>query len=127
MMRDVLTAGTGAYLPDQLTHKGVDWAGKTGTSQEYHDSWFVGINPNVTMATWQGYDGNMSVDYCPGCSIPSYSQRNLKMWAELMNVASDIDPELIAPKEKFKRPDGIVEKSYCLISGKLPSELCEKA
>ncbi len=128
MMRDVLTSGTGTYLPDQLSHGGVDWAGKTGTTDDYADAWFVGVNPKVTMASWQGYeDKKLGVDYCPGCSIPSYSHRNLKMWAELMNVASDINPDLVAPKESFKRPDGIVERSYCLISGKLPSELCKKA
>ena len=33
-----------------------DFAAKTGTSQEYKDSWFVGYNPNVSLGVWMGYD-----------------------------------------------------------------------
>src|SRR5699024_5378977 len=105
---------------------GVDWAGKTGTTNDYKDAWFVATNPNVTFGTWIGYDSNESLEYCPGCSL-SYSQRNMKLWAELMNVASDINHDLLAPKERFERPDGIVERSYCAISGMLPSKLCKQA
>ncbi|HLS61240.1 MAG TPA: transglycosylase domain-containing protein [Virgibacillus sp.] len=126
MMRSVINEGTGSYLNSQLSHGGVDWAGKTGTTNDYKDAWFVGTNPNVTFGTWIGYDNNLGLDYCPGCSL-SYSQRNLKLWAELINSASEINPDLVAPQNKFERPDGIVEKSYCAISGMLPSELCEKA
>lgn len=125
MMRDVIKSGTGSYLPSQLKHGGVDWAGKTGTSQDYEDAWFVGINPNVSLATWIGYDDPASI-YCSNCSL-SYSQRNMKLWAELINHAADIDPELVTPENRFKQPEGIVERSYCAISGLLPSDLCEKA
>jgi len=126
MMRDVIKNGTGQFLSSQLKHNHVDWAGKTGTTDDYKDAWFVGTNPNVTFGTWIGYDSNMSLDYCPGCSL-SYSQRNQKLWAEIMNSISDIDAELLAPEERFKRPDGIVEQSYCATSGMKPSELCKKA
>lgn len=125
MMRDVITSGTGAYLNSQLKHGGVDWAGKTGTSNDYKDAWFVAINPNVTFGTWIGYKTPASV-YDPSYPL-NYSQRNMKLWSEFINAASDIKPELVAPKDKFERPGGIVERSYCSISGMLPSELCEKA
>src|SRR5699024_10989308 len=103
----------------------VDWAGKTGTSQNWEDAWFVASNPNVTFGTWTGYKTPKSLN-CPSCSL-SYSQQNIKLWAEMMNTASDIDPELLAPKEKFKKPDGIVSKKVCAVSGLLPSEACSKA
>ncbi|WP_087971936.1 transglycosylase domain-containing protein [Oceanobacillus rekensis] len=125
MMRDVVTNGTARYLNSRLKHGTVDWAGKTGTSSDYHDSWFIATNPNVTMGTRIGYKTNSSIN---DRSYPlSYSQRNLNLWAQLINVASDIRPELVAPTERFERPDGIVEKSYCAISGMLPSELCSQA
>lgn len=126
MMRDVISGGTGVFLNSQLTHTGIDWAGKTGTTNDYKDAWFVGTNPNVTLGTWIGYDDNMGLDYCPGCSL-TYSQRNLKLWAELINNITDINPDLLAPNKRFERPDGIVERSFCAISGMLPSELCSKA
>ncbi|SFB36879.1 penicillin-binding protein [Lentibacillus halodurans] len=125
IMRDVIDQGTGTYLQSQIKHGGVDWAGKTGTSQDYKDAWFVGVNPNVSMGVWIGYDDENSIQ-CPSCSL-SYSQRTQKLWAELVNTASDINPDLVAPEKSFERPDGIVSRSYCATSGKLPSDLCEEA
>ncbi|HIS28333.1 MAG TPA: penicillin-binding protein, partial [Candidatus Avamphibacillus intestinigallinarum] len=51
MMRDVIKSGTGSYLNSQLKYSDVDWAGKTGTSQNWEDAWFVASNPNVTFGT----------------------------------------------------------------------------
>src|SRR5699024_8903201 len=126
IMRDVLSYGTAASLKPRLAYQGVDWAGKTGTSDDYKDAWFIGTNPNVTFGTWIGYDSNVGLDYCPGCSL-SYSQRAQALWAEFVNAATEINPELLAPQEQFKQPEGIVSRSYCAVSGMLPSELCEKA
>ncbi|MGP4064791.1 transglycosylase domain-containing protein [Oceanobacillus sp. M65] len=123
MMRDVISSGTAGYLRPQLSNGSVDWAGKTGTSNNYHDAWFVATNPNVTFGTWIGYDDNRPINN----ASTNYSHRNLKLWAELINSAAAINPELVTPSETFKRPDGIVQRSYCAISGMLPSELCEKA
>ncbi|MFD2627861.1 transglycosylase domain-containing protein [Oceanobacillus kapialis] len=123
MMRDVINSGTAGYLRPQLSNGNVDWAGKTGTSNDYKDAWFVATNPNVTFGTWIGYDTPRSINN----ASTNYSHRNLKLWAELINSATAINPELLAPNETFKRPDGIVQRSYCAISGMLPSELCEKA
>lgn len=125
MMRDVISDGTASYLKSQLKYNDVDWAGKTGTSQDWKDTWFVATNPSVTFGTWMGYDTPKSLQ-CTNCSL-GYSDRNVKLWAELINSASDIKPDLVAPEDNFKRPDGIVEKSYCAISGLLPSDLCKKA
>ncbi|GAA0429797.1 transglycosylase domain-containing protein [Lentibacillus halophilus] len=124
VMRDVIDRGTGTYLQSQLKYNGVDWAGKTGTSQNYKDAWFVGVNPNVSMGVWTGYSEEKSIR-CRSCSL-SYSQRNEKLWAKLINAASDINPDLVAPDQSFERPGGIVSRSYCAISGKRPSKLCEE-
>lgn len=124
-LRDVVRGGTGQYMQSQLRHGGVDWAGKTGTSQEYRDAWFVGVNPNVTMGSWIGYDTPASV-YCPSCSL-SYHPRNIKLWSQIVNELTDEFPDLMAPKERFARPDGIVSRSFCATSGLLPSKLCQDA
>src|SRR5699024_6370982 len=76
IMRDVISEGTGTYLNSQLKHSSFDWAGKTGTSQEWKDTWFVATNPNVTFATWMGYDTPKSLQ-CADCSL-GYSDRNVK-------------------------------------------------
>ncbi|WP_100012153.1 transglycosylase domain-containing protein [Lentibacillus sediminis] len=125
MMRDVMTEGTGTYAASRLAHSGVDWAGKSGTSENWEDVWFVGTNPNVTLGTWMGYEIQESL-YVE--SSPQWHSQSVQgMWAELVNAATDLNPELMAPQENFERPDGIVERSYCAISGKLPSDLCAEA
>lgn len=124
MLRDTIGSGTAMYLKTQLKSGGVDWAGKTGTSQKYEDAWFVGTNPNVTLASWIGYKTPSSVE-CRGCSL-TYHQRNMKLWATVVNELSEIDADLITPSERNKQPEGIVSRSYCQISGLLPSDLCSK-
>ncbi len=126
MMRDVVQRGTATFINSQLKHRGVDWAGKTGTSNDFEDAWFVGLNPNVTLGIWIGYDTPYDLQKsCQGCSL-TYSQRANKLWAQLINVAGDINPELIVPTKKFERPEGIVSRSICAISGMLPSDLCKR-
>ncbi|RPF55334.1 transglycosylase domain-containing protein [Aquisalibacillus elongatus] len=141
ILRDVLTEGTATYLRSQLTNQGVDWAGKTGTSDHTQDLLFIGTNPNVTLGTWIGYDtydynGDgtvsdyekqdiMNLDNCSNCSLPP-SYRNQGYWAELANAATEVDPDLMAPSENHQNPGGIVSRSYCQLSGDLPSEACEE-
>jgi penicillin-binding protein len=123
MMRDVITSGTAARVRSSLNFS-ADWAGKTGTSQDYKDAWFVASNPNVTFGTWIGYDTPKPITDYKGYS---YSRRNLMLWAQLMNSAYEVRPELVKSSERFKMPGGIVRRSYCTISGLLPSDLCSEA
>ncbi|RLL47816.1 penicillin-binding protein [Oceanobacillus piezotolerans] len=125
MMRDVISNGSATYLNSQLRYSGVDWAGKTGTSQNVENVHFVASNPNVTMGSWLGYEYPDSLR-CDSCEI-YHSNRNMKLWAELINAATAINPELLAPQENFAQPEGIVSRSYCQISGMLPSDLCADA
>lgn len=119
MMRDVLSQGTGTYARASLTNPGVDWAGKTGTGNDYTDAWFVATNPNVSLGTWIGYDYRQRLDR-------GYSGRNLAYWAKLVNAATKIDPELMAPSSRFKSPGNIVSRSFCKTSGLLPSDICQE-
>ncbi|WP_460578433.1 transglycosylase domain-containing protein, partial [Gracilibacillus alcaliphilus] len=101
MMRDVLRgSGTAAALPSQLKFQ-ADWAGKTGTSQDSKDYWFVATNPNVTLGVWLGYPSNLVLD-------AGYSQRTMRLWASIANAAYDVDAEVINPSQRFQEPDGIV-------------------
>jgi penicillin-binding protein len=122
MMRDVYRSGTAARVPGKLKFS-ADWAGKTGTSQEYYDAWFVATNPNISLGVWIGYDYDMSLQTA---GDPSYSSRNQNAWATFANAAYDVRPELMDPKESFKSPGGIVTRSFCTLSGKLPSDLCRE-
>ncbi|ADH98792.1 transglycosylase domain-containing protein [Salisediminibacterium selenitireducens] len=127
VMRDVVNAnnGTARNLPSYLDFSS-DWAGKTGTSQGFSDVLFIGINPNITMGSWIGYYNNAQLDRTHSSGF-SYSIRNQMLWADLMNAAYEIDPDLIGPSETKSSPGGIVSQSVCAISGKLPSDLCREA
>lgn len=123
MMRDVVSgSGTASSVNSRLKFKS-DWAGKTGTGNQYYDAWFVATNPNVSFGIWTGYDTPKSLK----SGGLNYSLRNIYLWADLMNAAYDINPELIDPAETFKMPGGIVTRSYCAVSGLLPSDACSRA
>ncbi|WP_081988464.1 transglycosylase domain-containing protein, partial [Halobacillus sp. BBL2006] len=117
MMRDVLKYGTGSGIRRQLTNPGVDWAGKSGTSQKRRDSWFVATNPNVTVSMWTGFGEEQDIGR-------GYSSRTQAIWADVVNAASKVKPEVMVPSNSFNRPDGIVSRSYCATSGLLASDLC---
>lgn len=120
MMRDVLTRGTAAGLPARLQFDS-DWAGKTGTSQDVTDEWFVATNPNVTLGLWTGYPQQIGMNY------DRAANRTQDLWAKMANAAHEVRPKLMAPDSRFHMPTGIVKRSVCKISGKLPSDLCKKA
>ena len=122
MMRDVINQGTATAIKGRLNFHS-DWAGKTGTTQDLNDSWLVATNPNITFGVWTGYDTPKSL----ATSGLTYSMRNNYLWADLMNAAYEVAPDLIDPSESFKMPGGIVQRSICSVSGLLPSEGCSKA
>lgn len=53
LLKGVVDKGTARRLKSGYNSKG-DWAGKTGTSQDYSDSWFIGFNNNFIIGSWVG-------------------------------------------------------------------------
>lgn len=123
MMRDVLARGTATAARNRLNFSS-DFAGKTGTSQDYKDAWFVASNPSITFGVWNGYDTPKSMRYT--YNGLSYSQRNQYLWADLLNAAYSVDPELIGTKKQFEMPGGIVRTTYCALLN-LSSDICSTA
>lgn len=76
MMEEVIARGTGkrARLPFFA-------AGKTGTSQDYRDAWFVGFSQNYVTAVWVGNDDNSPMKGIGGGSLPA------EIWQKVMLVA----------------------------------------
>jgi penicillin-binding protein 1A len=88
-------------------------AGKTGTTENNRDHWFVGMTPYYTASTWYGYDNNAEVPQGPEW------QQALKLWQIVMR---QIHQGL--PGKTFAEPQGIVRKEICLRSGKLITSAC---
>ena len=93
MMRDVMTRGTGRGAAISRP-----CAGKTGTTSEYRDAWFVGFTPNLSCAVWIGDDNNDSLGGMTGGGEPA------TLWRTFMASAVE---EL--PNEDFKKPAGFKE------------------
>ncbi|CUH78409.1 transglycosylase domain-containing protein [Tropicibacter naphthalenivorans] len=74
MMEKVVSEGTGgrARLPDRQV------AGKTGTSQEARDAWFVGFSADYVAGVWMGYDDNTPLTGVTGSGLPA------EIWHEVM-------------------------------------------
>ena len=92
MMRGVLTNGTGTGA-----NIGRPAAGKTGTTNDYKDAWFVGFTPDLVAAVWIGCDADGYLAGITGGSTPATIWRNF-MTAALAN----------SPPREFVRPNGIV-------------------
>ena len=83
MMRDVVVRGTGtaAELDDRPT------AGKTGTSQDYRDAWFVGYTGDLIAGVWLGNDDNTPMRDVTGGRLPA------ALWRDFMEQAEQGRPE----------------------------------
>ncbi|WP_245263291.1 transglycosylase domain-containing protein [Azorhizobium doebereinerae] len=77
MLEQTLITGTGrrAELP------GWDAAGKTGTSQDYRDAWFVGYTARMVTAVWLGNDDSSPTKKASGANLPA------EIWSRYMKVA----------------------------------------
>ncbi|WKB36745.1 penicillin-binding transpeptidase domain-containing protein [Terrilactibacillus sp. S3-3] len=119
MMRDVLK-GTARGVQSTLDFK-ADWAGKTGTSQNWRDSWFVATNPNVTLGVWTGYDNNGMLNRS------TYAAETHQLWAGYANSAYQIEPELMSPSKRFEQPSGIVKRTFCGLTDGKVTNMCQAA
>lgn len=89
-------------------------AGKTGTTNNDNDKWFVGYTPYYVGAVWYGFDQNASIREAGVTNNVS-----AKLWGQVMEkVHSDL-----AVKD-FEMPSGVVEAKICSSTGKLASSGC---
>lgn len=127
MLRDVMNKSIGTGTDARATLKfSADFAGKTGTTDNYNDVWFVGYNPNVTMGVWMGYDQRRSL-YAFNNTYMQPSKRVSVLWGLYMNGMYDIDAKLMQPKESFERPANAIYATFCGMSGMALSNACSNA
>ncbi|MBR6976435.1 MAG: PBP1A family penicillin-binding protein, partial [Ottowia sp.] len=95
MLQDVARSGTAARA--QATLKRSDIYGKTGTTNDAHDAWFVGYQPTLAAAVWMGYDTPRNLgarETGGGLSLP--------IWIDFMRTALKG-----VPVTENKAPSGI--------------------
>jgi penicillin-binding protein 1A len=98
LLQDVVRMGTGAAA-SQLKHP---LGGKTGTTNNYTDAWFIGFSPSVTCGTWIGYDNRQSLG-----EKETGARAALPIWMDFMRVAiankpDEVFPAAGAPKKRLE-------------------------
>ncbi|HAR62999.1 MAG: penicillin-binding protein [Candidatus Margulisiibacteriota bacterium] len=109
MMQNVVENGTAkaARLVDRPV------AGKTGTTSDYRDAWFMGFVPQLVVATWVGNDNNSRMNRVTGGSYPA------KMWKSFMEKALST-----VPVKNFPLAESAKKVNICELSGELAAEYC---
>jgi penicillin-binding protein 1A len=97
MLSSVVDWGTGhaAKLEDRAC------AGKTGTSSEYRDAWFIGYTADLLAGVWVGNDNNAPMKKVTGGSLPS------EIWKTFMNQAARAYPARPLPDGGYRPESGV--------------------
>jgi penicillin-binding protein 1A len=116
MLSTVINRGTGGSSRWKW-HFYKTAAGKTGTTNDYTDAWFVGFTPNLACGVWVGLDD-------PSESLgrgQSGATAALPIWANFMKMAYD---SLDIEDMDFEIPSGIVELTVCGITKEIATPYC---
>ena len=116
MLQTVLDKGTGgsARWKYNFYHPA---GGKTGTTQNWTDAWFVGFSKQIAAGVWMGVDD-------PRVSLgegQDGSRAALPAWASFMAAAHDT---LGLKRKSFERPKGVIDNVICSTTKDRPTNLC---
>lgn len=112
MLRDVLTYGTAKGIGG--FGRAHACAGKTGTTDNYMDAWFVGYTPNLVTGVWVGHDRPR-----PGGKGFTGGAIAAPIWERFMKTAVDI-----RPAAEFVKPEAVVSRTVDPANGFLAREEC---
>jgi penicillin-binding protein 1B len=112
LMRSVVREGTARALPSLGFTAPA--AGKTGTTNDGRDAWFIGYTTSLLAGAWVGDDRNRALKL-------TGAKDALPLWAAFMKEAS-----ADRPADEFARPPGVVEVRICVESGMLARSGCPK-
>jgi penicillin-binding protein 1B len=112
MMRSVLNEGTAAGA--RAAGFALDAAGKTGTTNDLRDAWFVGFTPELLTAVWVGLDDNQPLGL-------SGTQAALPIWTTFMSRALSGHPSMA-----FEVPEGVNFRDIDRDTGKVAAPACPR-
>ena len=110
MLKNVVNEGTAR----SLRWRGVSWpvAGKTGTTNDFKDAWFVGYTPDILALVWVGFDNGDPIAATGAAAA-------LPIWADLMNAIPQYRSET-----DFKTPKGVEKILVCSVTGRIAVDGC---
>jgi membrane carboxypeptidase/penicillin-binding protein len=113
MLADVVNAGTAAGA--RRLGFTLPAAGKTGTTNDFKDAWFIGYTPRLVAGVWVGFDQAKTIlprGFASEVAVP--------IWAKFMKIATRGDQPAW-----FDPPRGIVTAKVCRLSGLLAADECD--
>ena len=118
MLQNVVKNGTATAITlDEL----VDCAGKTGTTQNNFDRWYIGYTPYYICGTWYGYE-------YPKAITDVSSNPCIKFWDKVMTELHEeyikADKKGVSDIKTFESNFNIIEAEYCMDSGLLMTDAC---
>ena len=117
MLEGVVNGGTGSRVRDYFQ---LPAAGKTGTTTDFADAWFVGYTPRIAAAVWVGFDE-------PSVHFTTWDGQGGRaaapVWGRFMRYVYD-DPSIAMPLEYFERPATVYADSICAMTKKLATPYC---
>jgi 1A family penicillin-binding protein len=112
MLQDVVARGTGAGARAAGARAPI--GGKTGTTNDYHDAWFVGFNSSAVVGVWVGFDQPKTIR-----EGASGSRVAVPIWSEFMRRTARR-----LPGQAFEPPATLRDEELCLISYHRPLDGC---
>ena len=115
MLADVVSKGTGS--PARAAGFRLPAAGKTGTTDDYADAWFVGYTPHLLAGVWFGFDlpaKIMNGGFAGVVAVPA--------WAEFMRAATAGDKP-----DWYPMPPDVEKVAICRLSGLRATDACRRA
>jgi penicillin-binding protein 1A len=117
MLQGVVDEGTGTRIRSYFH---LPAAGKTGTTNDFADAWFVGYTPQISAGVWIGFD-NKSVHFTNWDG--QGGRAAAPIWGRFMKYVYE-DPSIAMPLEYFEKPATVFEETICADTKKLATEYC---
>lgn len=114
LMREVMV-GSGS-ASGMSVRNGMDSVGKTGTTSDYRDHWFVGLTPYYVTASWYGYDENIAL------GVNAHWRPPIVAWRSVMEQAQQD-----LPYQDFPVSSAVQQHTYCTVSGYAAGPACPSA
>jgi penicillin-binding protein 1A len=116
ILEDVISKGTG--YPNAVI--GRPAAGKTGTTSNFRDAWFVGFTPDLVAAVWLGNDDYSRMNESYGGNVPA------RVWARFMKAALNGTPQhdFPVPADEVTKMAGCGGGNEYYLKGAEPYSLC---
>ncbi len=115
IMADILRTTVTDGIAGRAKLSNMAVGGKTGTTQNQADIWFVGFSPYYVTGVWIGNDS-------PQITLSEGSGTAVQLWNHIMTQMH----EGLEARTSFDKPDGIVTVNVCNQSGMLPTQLCSR-